>query len=265
MLVKKADGRLEEFSEQKIINTCLRSGLSESQAGTVLKSVTKDIYEKMPTRELLRIVLKEIHKNDPVSSMKYNLRAALSALKPEGMFFEKYVKKLLEEYGYSVEWSIIVKGKCTSHEVDLIAKKDNLKIMIECKHHTNYHTFVGLGDALESWASWEDIGNQFDEAWLVCNTKISEHASKYSSCKGLKVMCWNYSQGLPELNKMIEEKKLYPITVLEGVLSNHMKRAYENDIITIKDVIRAEQQVLKNVFGPVARKILPVAAGMLRS
>ncbi len=249
--VTKADGSLENFDGKKIIGTCTRAGLDESQSAEVLGSVTKQAYDKIPTNALLKIILKEIRKFDRTVSMKYNLRAALSALSPEGRFFEIYIKKLLESRGYSVEWNRIMKGRCTSHEIDLIATNGKDKIMVECKHHINYHTFTGLGDALETWAKFEDTANpnNFTEAWLVCNTKASEHAVSYASCKGIRLVCWNYSLGVPDLNAMIEGAGLYPITILPSVPKRLLQKAFESDILTVKDAATAAPQTLRKIFG----------------
>ncbi|MFH0890376.1 MAG: restriction endonuclease [Candidatus Aenigmatarchaeota archaeon] len=266
MFVKKVDGRLEEFDGNKIINTCIRSGISKSQADSVLANVKKKAYDKMTTKELLQMILLEIRKYSVASSMKYNLRAALANLSPEGMFFEKYIKRLLEEHDYSVEWSKIVKGRCVEHEVDLIAKDGKITAMIECKHHSNHHAFTGLGDAMETWAKWEDAreNNKFDEAWLVCNTKMSDHAVKYATCKGIKLMCWNYSLGLPKLIELIDEKKFYPITILESVQKTDTRRAFEQNVLTVRDVINAGQPTLRKIFGD-PKAVLLQAEEILRS
>ncbi len=265
MFVTKADGSLENFDGKKIIGTCTRAGLDESQSAEVLNSVTKQAYDKIPTNALLKIILKEIRKFDRAVSMKYNLRAALSALSPEGIFFEKYVKKLLESRGYSVEWNRIARGRCAAHQIDLIATNGKDKIMVECKHHMNYHTFTGLGDALETWAKFEDTAknNDFTGAWLVCNTKASEHAVSYASCKGVKLMCWNYSLGVPNLNAVIEEAGLYPITILASVPKRLLQRSFESDILTVKDIVAATPQALRKVFGADSGKIQAEAKSVL--
>ncbi len=265
MFVTKADGSLENFDGKKIIGTCTRAGLDESQSAEVLDSVTKKAYNKIPTNMLLKIILKEMRKFDRTASMKYNLRAALSALSPEGRFFEMYIKKLLESRGYSVEWSRIMKGRCVAHEIDLIATNNKEKIMVECKHHTNYHAFTGLGDALETWAKFEDTSknNGFTEAWLVCNTKASDHAVSYASCKGIRLMCWNYSLGVPNLNAVIEKAGLYPVTILTSVPKRLLQKAFESGILTVKDAALAAPQTLQRAFGGDSTKVQAEAKSVL--
>ncbi|MBI4176966.1 MAG: restriction endonuclease [Candidatus Aenigmarchaeota archaeon] len=246
MLVKKADGSLENFDGDKIIRTCLRSGLSEGDAETVLQHVGKKAYDKIPTNVLLHIILKEIRKHSEPAAMRYSLRASLASLSPEGVFFELYVKKVLEEHGYVVEHSKITRGKCAEHEIDLIASKDGKKSMIECKHHKNHHTFAGLGEAMVTWAAFEDTAarNNFSDAWLVCSTKVSAHAQAYASCKNLKLMCWDNG-----LNEMVEGPKLYPVTIIGSMRDSSVERAFAAGLLTVRDVANANDETLRKVFG----------------
>ena len=46
---------------------------------------------------------------------------------------------ILKEQGYSVKVGEIVKGKCVTHEVDVIALADHHHFMIECKYHNMLH------------------------------------------------------------------------------------------------------------------------------
>lgn len=262
MLVKKADGSLEDFDGKKIIKTCLRAGLGKEESEIVVQHVTSKAYDKIPTNVLLKIILKEIRKHSKPASMKYNLRASLAALSPEGVFFELYIKKLLEEYGYKVRHAQIVKGNCSEHEIDLIAEKDGKKTMVECKHHRNHHNFAGLGEAMVTWAAFEDAKNKnnFSEAWLVCNTKISAHAAKYAQCKNVRLLCWGN-----KLNDMIEKRKLYPVTILESMKGNSVEKAFDCGIATIKDVIKSDPDTLRKIFGENYRKALEEANAVTAS
>ncbi|GAI02479.1 unnamed protein product, partial [marine sediment metagenome] len=56
---------------------------------------------------------------------------------PEGFVFEKYIAKILREYGFITEVGRILNGHCVNHEVDVIAKKENQVCMIECKYHNS--------------------------------------------------------------------------------------------------------------------------------
>jgi Holliday junction resolvase-like predicted endonuclease len=56
-------------------------------------------------------------------------------LGPAGFFFEKYIAKLFQSEGYETLTNLLLQGKCVSHEVDVVVRKNNYLTMIECKFH----------------------------------------------------------------------------------------------------------------------------------
>ncbi|MEM3391410.1 MAG: ATP cone domain-containing protein, partial [Archaeoglobaceae archaeon] len=73
MKVKKRDGRVEEFSKDKIVKTAVRAGLSVDKARKVAEEVEKKIYDGITTDEILSIVLSEIEKFSKNVSARYRL------------------------------------------------------------------------------------------------------------------------------------------------------------------------------------------------
>lgn len=256
MDVTKADGRLERFDSEKIMQTCLRAGVSEEDAAKVVSEVSERVYDKMPTRELLGIILKVLKKYSEPASLRYNLRQAIGDMDGDGAVFEVYVQKLLESYGYATQHATLVAGKCVEHEVDIIAKKDGRTIMVECKHHREFHTYTSMKVGLEVWAAFEDMnaGNKkFDEAWLVCNTKYSEHCIKYAACKGVTTIGWKYPphRSAPpdmSLEAMVEDRKLYPVTLLQ-LKEDVKQRLFSAGIITIRDMLSQDITTLARNAG----------------
>jgi hypothetical protein len=51
------------------------------------------------------------------------------------LFFEKY-RTSFESEGYQTVTNLILSGKCVSHEIDVLIKKDNELAMVECKFHS---------------------------------------------------------------------------------------------------------------------------------
>ena len=51
---------------------------------------------------------------------------------------------------------------------------------------------------------------------IVCNTKLSEHAKRYADCREILHIGWRSPKNM-DLQKMIEKKKIYPITLLRGL------------------------------------------------
>jgi hypothetical protein len=111
-----------------------------------------------------------------------------------------------------------VKGRCVEHEIDLAMVKDGSRIMVECKYHNSVGTFTGLKELMYTHARFLDITqgktDLFEKEMLVSNTLVSQDALKYALCVGQEVLSWRYPQAWG-LEKLIEQKGLYPITILK--------------------------------------------------
>jgi hypothetical protein len=76
----------------------------------------------------------------------------------------------------------------------------------------------------------------FNKALVVCNTKISDHAQRYAVCRGIKYIVWKYPEG-NSLEKIIAEKKLYPITILKGLDIDTQVKLGDNGIVLLKQLV----------------------------
>ncbi len=245
MFVIKADGRKEEFNLQKIINTCMRSGLSEADARSVAKKISASMQNGITTHKLYTMVLEELDKSNPNSI--FMLREAVANLDP--VSFEVYVKKVLEAHGYRCVWNKLIRGMYVEHQVDLIAVKDK-NFLIECKRHFNPHRFTGLGICLQVQSRLQDImegsknrknNYRFDAAWLITNTKFSDHAKQYARGVDIRLTGWRY-EGQFALDELIQSKKILPVTVLKTDVSVH-RQLLNKKIITLQDLIKQKPKM----------------------
>lgn len=252
VFVTKADGRREEFKKEKIIRTCLRLGTSQEQAELIAKEIEKRIYEGVETREILRMIFKLLQKFKPEIKHQIDLREAISLLssKPD---FERFIQLLLKEYGYEVVPNQIVEGYCVDHEIDAIAKKDSQTFLVEVKHHFNPHAYTGKDVLLEAQAILEDLKEgrkigknslDFNKILIVCNTKFSEHAKKYALCKGIDLIGWNYPEE-KGLERLIEEKRLYPITILKDLDVKSREKLSGAGIVLLKQLLEESLEELR--------------------
>jgi hypothetical protein len=76
----------------------------------------------------------------------------------------------------------------------------------------------------------------FTKAWLITNTKCTSDAIKYANCSGMKITAWNYPEN-ECLQFYIENKKLYPITILSTLSEKHKRKLFGKNILTIKELI----------------------------
>jgi len=241
----KADGKTEVFREEKIITSLEKAGASPEVITDTTKIISKKIKNNTKTDEIYNEALKNLNKKEHRTALKYSLKNALMHMGPDGFIFEKYVSKILKEYGYRTEVGRIVKGRCVSHEIDVLAKKDNDLYFIECKYHNSRGIKSGIKTVLYINSRFLDIEKAYKEkggnkntkhhVWLVTNTKCTTDSEKYSRCVNMSILAWKYPE-VKNLQHYIETKKLYPITILPLLREEHVKKLFDSDIIMIKDL-----------------------------
>ena len=141
-----------------------------------------------------------------------------------------------------VDKSMVVAGRCSKYEIDFLAEKDNSVYLGECKYRNNPGDKVDVNVCLKSFAILDDVrnGGRFRgkeiNFLIVTNSRFTDEALRYSSCKGIELLGWDYPKD-EGLEDMVEEKKLYPVTILpsfRGRLAEEMKRGR---IMLVSDVL----------------------------
>ena len=236
--VLKANGEKVEFDENKVLSSIRRARIPQVLQEQVLANIKSEMYDGIPTSEIYHHILEFLGKSEhPFSRSRYSLKEAIMQLGPTGYPFEDFISKILQAEGYETEVRQILMGKCISHEIDVVAKKDGKKIMIEAKFHNNVGIRSEVHVALYTQARFLDVKerNVLDEAWLVTNTKTTIDANTYASCCGLKVISWS----LPEdgsLRDLIEKSRLHPITMLTTLANNFKETLLNNHIVLCRDI-----------------------------
>lgn len=254
MWVVKSSGETEKFDPEKIKRTCLKAGASEELASKIAREVAKKSYDGISTREVLHITLSLLKKAKPIVAARYDLKGAIFRLGPAGFVFEHFIAEIFKEYSYNTKVHSIIRGGCVSHEIDIIASKDDNNYMIECKYHNIPGIYTGLRESLYTYARFLDLQDgfkkglcrKFNQPWLVCNTKFSEDAIQYSICKDMRLIGWNYpeNQGLEYL---IEKNKLYPVTMIGSLDSGSLEKLSSSDFILAKDLLRNSIKELNSI------------------
>jgi len=260
--VLKFDGRKENFQKQKVFTTALRMGLSRGDANEVANKVEMKIYDGIPTKKILQMIFEFARNYKPEIRQRIDLRESISLLrsKPD---FERFVSLLLKEEGYIVNSNQIISGNCVDHEIDAVARNGNETIYVEVKHHFQAHTYTGVGVFLESQAVFEDLiqGFQnkknkynFSKALIICNTKLSEHARKYAKCKNIDFLAWKdpIEKGL---EKIVEEHKFYPITLLKNLDAKTEAMLGDAGIVLLKQLVEIPLKDLAKMTRISANKI----------
>ena len=252
ILVTKANGQLVPFDPNKVKSTCVRAGANRKFAKAIIRKIYPKLYDGISTREIYQHVLEFLGTDErgKIIKHKYRLKESIRLLGPSGFPFENFVARILENHGYQVlALRKIIPGICVNHELDIIVhdSKLNQKYLVECKYHNSPGIFTGLKESLYTHARFLDLKNDFGGEMLVCNTKVSSDVITYGRCINQKVISWRYpiNRGL---ETMIEEKGLYPITIL-GLSKKEIMVFSQNDMMLAKDLLKYDTPYLSNQTG----------------
>lgn len=234
--VVKATGEREKFSEGKVRSSIQRSGMPQDLQEQVIAHLKTIVYDGILTREIYSHI-REFLKKEPRYAAKYSLKQAIMELGPTGYPFEDFVAKLLEAQGYKTSVRNHLVGRCVSHEVDVVAQKGVLRVMVEAKYHNLPGTKTDVRVALYTKARFDDLlkKNNLNQVWLVTNTKATEDAITYAVCMGMKIASWNYPEG-EGLRDLVEQSGLIPITALTSISQSQKQQLLSQGVIFCKDV-----------------------------
>lgn len=239
MYVTKASGDKELFDEAKLLTSIQRAGIAKEIEQKVFEHVKEELYDNIPTSEIYRHVMEFLSTSPvPYAASRYNLKKAIMELGPTGYPFEDFITRLLSCKGYKTSVRNIVKGTCITHEIDIIAEKDNERIMIEAKFHNTPGMKTNVHVAMYTKARFDDTKdfNGFTKAFIVTNTKVSEDALVYARCRDISVIGWNYPK-LGNLRDLIEECGFMPITSLTSLSNAHKQALFKEGVVICKDIV----------------------------
>ncbi len=238
--ITKASGIKEPFNEEKVVRSLAKSGLSVDTASQAVSYLKSHLKEDMTTGAIYGHVSSYLQKNAPVENyFNYGLKRAVMDLGPSGFAFEILVSDILRLEKFKTEVGVVTQGKCVTHEVDVIAEKENEKYFVECKYHNTPGYKTDIQVALYTYARFLDISdvqtkNNPSEncfSWLITNTKVTSEVFDYCSCVGLRVTTWTHpkDQGLQD---MIIKSGLHPVTLLYQIPKNDIKVLLDRGIVT---------------------------------
>lgn len=253
--IVKASGKIETFEPEKLKLSLIRSGATQEEADEISSKITSKIKELMTTKQIYSLAHKLLRKYSIKSYMRYSLKKAMLKLGPAGYTFERYFADLLNEYGYRTKVDIVLKGRCIKHEVDVLAIKDNKVITVECKYHSTQERTSDAKVALYINSRFKDLESRVKnmyraknyEGWLVTNTRFSIDAINYAKCENFTAISWRYPED-GGLEKMIEEKRLYPVTILSGIKANLSKKLISKGIILVRDITLKKEDELQSML-----------------
>ena len=250
--VVKNNGETEPFLINKVYNSALRAGASFSLAKEISLEVEKEVYPGIKTFEIFKKVKEKLKNKDPQLSIKFNLKEGMKKLGPEGFLFEEFIKKVLSNY-LKVKDGRIISGRASKYELDFLAEDDKKIYAGECKYRNKSKCVIDINVCLKSFAILEDIKenlifqNKEPASFIVTNSKFTIEAVKYSNYKGISLLGWRYPEKRG-LEKLIEEKKLYPATILPSLRGQLISIFEREGIILAKEVLNINIEEFSKQF-----------------
>lgn len=249
--VVKEDGSKEEFASAKLEQSLIRSGANPTTVEKIVHNIIEEILkagsEEHTAMEIYHKAFQHLHDMSTSIAARYSLRRSLMEFGPTGFPFEDYIAEIFKAKGYSALTDQVVFGSCVPHEVDVVAWNEEKLIMAEVKYHNEQAGKTDLKVALYVKARMDDIKqNKYeygknavprvvDEGWLVTNTKFSETAITYATCAGLKMLSWDYPS-IGNLQDLIEETKLHPITCLSSLSTAEKHSLMNSNVVLCRSV-----------------------------
>lgn len=240
--IVKADGSVEPFKISKLETSLRRAKVPKKEIEQVVTEIMSHITEGITTDDIYRKVYSHLQKVERASAARYSLRRALFDLGPSGFPFEDFVAEIFRAKGYRTRTGVFLKGRCSNHEIDVLAEKRMERIGAELKFHNSPGVKTDLKIALYVHARFEDIKQhaqsttgavEITRPLLITNTKFTRNAIDYASCAGLDLIGWSYPRK-ENLEKLILETGLHPLTCLTTLSTQEKRRFLEHKIVLCK-------------------------------
>jgi len=219
IFVVKADGTRQPFEISKLNTSLLKAGASQETRDKIVRHITGEIKDGMSTNDIYRHAFELLHKFEQPVATRYSLKRAVAELGPTGFPFEHFIADIFQKKGFETLTDQSVKGRCTEHEMDIVAWTTEKLIMAEAKFHHEFGMKSDVKVALYIKARFDDLYSQkfsyggreraLDEGLLVTNTNFTVKAIEYSACAGVRLIGWNYPEK-GNLHDMIIESGAYP-------------------------------------------------------
>ncbi len=263
IVVTKNTGEKDVFDAEKLKTALRRSGATEEEVNLVEQEVLKKLYNNISTKKIYQIAYSLLRNKSKRTAGRYRLKNAVMSLGPSGYPFEKFLGRLFESRGYRVRVNQIIKGKCVTHETDVIANNGTEQIMVECKFHSSVTQKSDVKvplyiqsrflDIKAVWEQQSDLQGLKLYGMVATNTRFTEDAKDFARCAGLKVISWDYPQG-NSLREWIDSSGFYPVTALQSLRKKDKELLLENNLVLCRELASNKQELRRLNFSEGAIK-----------
>ncbi len=276
MQVKKHSGELVPFNPKSLKFSLSRSGANKAEVEQVFDSMSSFIYDGITTKELYQNAFDTLKKFRSSYAARYSLKKAVKDLGPEGHLFEKWIAKLFIEEGYHAVSGVTVQGSAVTHEIDVVAEKDNQLIFCECKFRNDIDAKISvttpmyilsrIKDVLENEYEFFDKKLKPSKGYLVTNAYLTTDSIDFSNYYGIGLISWNYPEKT-SIKALVDKGALYPLSCLTILTEEQEKQIMEKGCILVKelvenpkvlDFLNLDKQTIINVLDE-AKELLDVS------
>ncbi|CAM3678991.1 restriction endonuclease [Flavobacterium gelidilacus] len=254
MKVTKYSGEVVTFEKDKLKKSLFKSGACEADVNRVLETIEKQLYDGIPTKKIYKMAFQLLKKIDNVHAAKYNLRSAIMALGPAGFYFEKFIAKLFQMEGFETMTNLTLNGKCVSHELDVLLRKDEKISMVECKFHSSQDAKTDVKVPMYILSRFNDLAvneyslfnqnTKISKCRIVTNNRFTEDAIQFATCSNMELLSWNYPVGNSLKNK-VDFYHIYPVTALTTLTLLEKDKLLTQNIITAKELLTNKEWLNK--------------------
>lgn len=242
LYVINSRGEREPFSIKKVYRGISHTGAKKELAKKIAKIIQKEVFPGITTFEIAKKIKEILSRESPKEAIKFNLKKGMLELGPAGFLFEKYIGRIFSDLGYEVKLNLILQGASLArYEIDFLAKKPKILYLGECKYYHRPGGRVDLEIALMNYARYLDLKKPLMKTIIVTNTKFTSQAIKYSQYHGVSLLGWKYPKG-KGLETLIEERNLYPITILPSLKPELKEIFARTQKILARDILEINLQ-----------------------
>ena len=244
--ITKMSGEKDLFDESKLIGSLERSGADDATILYITDNIKSLLFDGISTREIYKKAFQLLRNSSRPTAARYKLKKAILELGPTGYPFENFIGEVLRYQGFEVEVGVIVEGHCVSHEIDVIAIKDNRHYIIECKFHSDQARKCDVKIPLYIKSRFDDVekermknpknNGKIHKGWIFTNTRFTTDAIQYGNCAGLGLVSWDSPAG-SSLRERIDVAGLHPITSLTTLNRKEKQMIIEQDIVLCLSLI----------------------------
>jgi len=257
--VIKYSGETEEYDESKLRRSLKSAGADSVLIDYIAEQVQDMLYDGISTQKIYKEAFRLLKSGSQRTAGRYKLKEALFELGPSGYPFERFIAELLNRLGYQTEVGVVVQGDCVSHEIDVIAQKDDSYLLVECKFHNRNENRCNVKvplyiqsrfqDVKRNWSSMPGHKNKIHKGWVVTNTRFTSDAEKYGTCVGLELLSWDFprNNGIKDL---VSRLNLHPVTCLSSLTKEEKSRLLKHNIIFCRQLCEDKNRMKSAGINP---------------